>query len=86
MAAEVGSILPANLHQVGYKRVFGAFFVLKGLKLEKFSKKCNHKTRIKQIGEPSLSLNVKPLTLFLKLSTCFSNIDKHLVRNYGKRE
>ena len=63
VAADVRSLLPANFHEVGNKSLFGAFFELKSLKFEKFSRNIVQKARLKPIGEPSLSLTEKPITL-----------------------
>ena len=86
MAADVGSLILANLNEVGKKSLFEAFFDLKILKFEIFSRNRNQITRINQIGEPSLSLTVEPITLFLKILTKFSKIDEKLVKSYGKCE
>ena len=60
------------------------FFVEKSLKFNKncnnFNEKSSNKSKY-QIGEPSLSLNVKLITKFLHI---FSKNEENLVKNYVK--
>ena len=84
LTADVRSLTPTKLNEVGNESLFGAFFYLKSLKFEKFSRNIYQKTRIKPIGEPSLSLTVKPIRMVLNILTSFSKMDKNLVKNYGK--
>ena len=83
VAADVWSLLSAYLNEVGNKSLFGAFFELKKSQIRKI---ISQKTRLKQIGEPSLFLTENPITLFVKILTIFSKINEDLVKNYGKCE
>ena len=70
-------LFPAKLNEAGYKSVFGAFFDLEKVSFSKsLAKLLTKKNRIKQIGEPSLSSNVKTITMLITTLTSFSKIDK----------
>ena len=77
------SIVPANINDVGHRSLFGDFLIKKVPSSKNFAKILTKKLR-KQIGEPSLSLVVKPITLFLKILTSCSKIDNNLIKNFGK--
>ena len=69
VAADVRSLLPANLKQKSRKQKFisslFAFFYLKNVSKLKNLAKILTEIWLKQIGEPSLSLIMKPITMFL---------------------
>ena len=81
VTAIVGSLLPVYYNKVVQKNVFGAIFDIKKSNPKILSKIFTQKNRIKQIVKPSLSLNLKPKTLSLKILTSVCNIEEHLVKN-----
>ena len=81
VAADIRSLLLANLKEVGNKSLFGAFFDLEVSNSKNSAKILTKNSRSKQIVVPSLTLTVKQISLFPKILPSFSRILENLVKN-----